>query len=105
MVSGPRLQGLLDALRDTTASVYFVPDMFVTDLIQVRIDSVSGMPVLGVCDAPLSGASGLITRASDVILSLAILAAIAPLLLVLALCVTLGSPGRVIFKQRRYGLD
>jgi putative colanic acid biosynthesis UDP-glucose lipid carrier transferase len=105
MVSGPRLQGLLDALRDTTASVYFVPDMFVTDLIQGRIDSVSGMPVLGVCDSPFSGASGLIKRASDVIFSLAILAAIAPLLLVLALCVKLGSPGPVIFKQRRYGLD
>jgi putative colanic acid biosynthesis UDP-glucose lipid carrier transferase len=79
--------------------------MFVTDLIQGRIDSVSGMPVLGVCDSPFSGASGLIKRASDVILSLAILAAIAPLLLVLALCVKLSSPGPVIFKQRRYGLD
>src|SRR3981081_4648429 len=105
MVSGPRIQALLDALRDTTASVYFVPDMFVTDLIQGRIDSVSGMPVLGVCDSPFSGASGLIKRASDVVFSLAILAAIAPLLLVLALCVKLGSPGPVIFKQRRYGLD
>jgi putative colanic acid biosynthesis UDP-glucose lipid carrier transferase len=79
--------------------------MFVTDLIQGRIDSVSGMPVLGVCDSPFSGASGLIKRASDVIFSVAILAAIAPLLLVLALCVKLGSPGPVIFKQRRYGLD
>src|SRR3981081_727164 len=105
MVSGPRIQALLDALRDTTASVYFVPDMFVTDLIQGRIDSVSGMPVLGVCDSPFSGASGLIKRASDVVFSTAILAAISPLLLVLALCVKLSSPGPVIFKQRRYGLD
>jgi putative colanic acid biosynthesis UDP-glucose lipid carrier transferase len=85
--------------------VYFVPDMFVTDLIQGRIDSVSGMPVLGVCDSPFSGVSGLVKRASDVIFSIAILAAISPLLLVLALCVKLSSPGPVIFKQRRYGLD
>ena len=105
MVSGPRLQGLLDALRDTTASVYFVPDMFVTDLIQGRVDSVSGMPVLGVCDSPFSGVSGLIKRASDTVLSIAILAAISPLLAFLALCVKLSSPGPVIFKQRRYGLD
>jgi putative colanic acid biosynthesis UDP-glucose lipid carrier transferase len=105
MVSGPRIQALLDALRDTTASVYFVPDMFVTDLIQGRIDSVSGMPVLGVFDSPFSGASGLIKRASDIALSLAILAAISPLLLLLALCVKLSSPGPAIFKQRRYGLD
>jgi putative colanic acid biosynthesis UDP-glucose lipid carrier transferase len=105
MVSGPRIQTLLDALRDTTASVYFVPDMFVTDLIQGRIDSVSGMPVIGVFDSPFSGASGLIKRASDIVLCLAILALIAPLLLALALCVKLSSPGPVIFRQRRYGLD
>jgi putative colanic acid biosynthesis UDP-glucose lipid carrier transferase len=79
--------------------------MFVTELIQGRIDSVSGMPVLGVCDSPFSGASALVKRASDVSFSTAILAAISPLLLVLALCVKLSSRGPVIFKQRRYGLD
>ena len=33
-VRQPRIQSLLDGLRDTTASIYFVPDLFVTDLIQ-----------------------------------------------------------------------
>jgi putative colanic acid biosynthesis UDP-glucose lipid carrier transferase len=79
--------------------------MFVTDLIQGRIDSVRGMPVVGVCDSPFSGVNGLIKRASDVVLSLAILALISPLLLALALLVKLSSPGPAIFKQRRYGLD
>src|SRR6185295_10147974 len=105
MVSGPRIHALLDALRDTTASVYFVPDLFVTDLIQGRVDSVSGMPVLGVFDSPFSGVNGLVKRASDIVLSLLILAAIFPLLLVLALLVKLTSPGPAIFRQRRYGLD
>ena len=104
MVSGPRIQALLDALRDTTASVYFVPDLFVTELIQGRVDSVSGMPVLAVFDSPFSGASGLIKRASDIIVSLCILLLLAPLLLVLALLVKRTSPGPVIFRQRRYGL-
>jgi putative colanic acid biosynthesis UDP-glucose lipid carrier transferase len=105
MVSQPRILALLDALRDTTASVYFVPDMFVTDLIQGRIDSVSGVPVVGVCDTPFSGMNGLIKRASDVVLSLFILILAAPLLLALAVLVKLSSPGPVIFRQRRYGLD
>src|SRR5688572_1981494 len=104
MVSAPRIQGLLDALRDTTASVYFVPDLFVTDLIQGRVDSVSGMPVLAVFDSPFSGASGLIKRASDIVLSAAILALAAPLLFVIGVLVKLSSPGPVIFRQRRYGL-
>jgi Undecaprenyl-phosphate glucose phosphotransferase len=105
MVSSTRTRQLLDALRDTTASVYFVPDMFVTDLIQERVDSVSGMPVLGVFDSPFSDVSGLIKRASDIVLSLLIVALVSPLLLLLALLVKLTSPGPVIFKQRRYGLD
>jgi putative colanic acid biosynthesis UDP-glucose lipid carrier transferase len=105
MVSQPRILSLLDALRDTTASVYFVPDMFVTDLIQGRIDSVSGIPVVGVCDSPFSGISGLIKRGSDIVLALLILALISPLLLMLALLVKLTSRGPAIFRQRRYGLD
>jgi len=105
MVSQPRIVSLLDALRDTTASVYFVPDMFVTDLIQGRIDSVSGMPIVGVCDTPFSGVDGLVKRASDIVLSLLILALISPLLVLLALLVKLTTPGPAIFRQHRYGLD
>jgi putative colanic acid biosynthesis UDP-glucose lipid carrier transferase len=105
MISGSRIQTLLDALRDTTASVYFVPDMFVTDLIQGRVDSVSGMPVLGVFDSPFTGLNGFVKRAADIALSLLILALISPLLLSLAGLVKLSSPGPAIFRQRRYGLD
>jgi putative colanic acid biosynthesis UDP-glucose lipid carrier transferase len=79
--------------------------MFVTDLIQGRIDSVRGMPVVGVCDSPFSGVSGLVKRASDIVLASAILALILPALVVLAVLVRVTSPGPVIFKQRRYGLD
>ena len=101
MVSTP----MLEALRDTTASVYFVPDPFVTDLIQGSVDSVSGMPVLGVCDSPFIGASGLLKRASDIVLASLILVAIAPLFAAIALAVKVSSRGPVIFRQRRYGLD
>ena len=105
MATQPRTVALLDALRDTTASVYFVPDLFVTDLIQGRIDSISGMPVLGVCDSPFFGVSALAKRASDVVLASALLALCAPLLALLALLVGLTSRGPVIFRQRRCGLD
>jgi putative colanic acid biosynthesis UDP-glucose lipid carrier transferase len=105
MTSCPRTRRLLEALRDTTASVYFVPDLFVTELIQGRVDSVDGMPVLGVFDSPFSGMNGLVKRASDIVLSALILALIAPLLVLLALAVKATSPGPAIFRQRRYGLD
>jgi len=105
MASQPRILTLLDELRDTTASIYFVPDIFVTDLIQGRMDSVGGLPVVAVCETPFTGLNGLIKRSSDIVLSLLILLLISPLLLVIGLAVKLSSPGPVIFKQRRYGLD
>ncbi|MDN5836471.1 MAG: undecaprenyl-phosphate glucose phosphotransferase [Nitrosospira sp.] len=105
MASQPRILHVLDELKDTTASIYFVPDMFVTDLIQGRSGSVCGTPVISVCESPFTGSNGIIKRASDIVLSLLILALISPLLLIIAAAIKLDSPGPVIFKQRRYGLD
>jgi putative colanic acid biosynthesis UDP-glucose lipid carrier transferase len=105
MASQPRIKELLDALKDTTASVYFVPDMFVTDLIQGRGDSVCGLPVISVCETPFRGPAGLLKRASDLVLGTLILMLLSPVMAAIALAVKLGSPGPVIFRQRRYGLD
>ncbi|ABE43808.1 undecaprenyl-phosphate glucose phosphotransferase [Polaromonas sp. JS666] len=105
MASRPRILQVLDGLKDTTASIYFVPDMFVTDLIQGRSDSVCGVTVISVCDTPFRGVNGALKRVSDIVLSLLILLLMSPLMLVIALAVKLDSPGPVIFKQRRYGLD
>jgi putative colanic acid biosynthesis UDP-glucose lipid carrier transferase len=105
MATQPRIMALLGDLRDTTASIYFVPDLFVTDLIQGRIASINGMPVVAVCETPFTGMDGVIKRASDVLLSLLILILVAPLMLAIAVAVKRSSPGPILFKQRRYGAD
>jgi lipopolysaccharide/colanic/teichoic acid biosynthesis glycosyltransferase len=63
------------------------------------------VPVVGICETPFTGTNRLVKRASDIVLSALILVLIAPLLLAMALGVKLSSPGPVIFKQRRNGLD
>ncbi|MEI8168702.1 MAG: undecaprenyl-phosphate glucose phosphotransferase [Rhodoferax sp.] len=105
MVSQPRILQLLDELKDTTASIYFVPDMFVTDLIQGHAGTVCGMPVISVCETPFKSVNGVVKRISDIVFSLFILSMIFPLMLVIAAAVRFESPGPIIFKQRRYGLD
>ncbi|QDF99750.1 undecaprenyl-phosphate glucose phosphotransferase [Azoarcus sp. DD4] len=105
MATQPRILDLLDNLKDTTASIYFVPDIFVTDLIQGRVDSVGGMPVVAVCETPFTGLNGMFKRLADIVLALVILALLSPLLLAVATGVKLSSPGPIVFKQRRYGLD
>ena len=105
MAAQPHILNLLDSLKDTTASIYFVPDIFITDLIQGRFDTVGNMPVVAVCETPFTGFNGLAKRTSDVVLSFLILLLLLPILLVLTIGVKLSSPGPIIFKQRRYGLD
>jgi putative colanic acid biosynthesis UDP-glucose lipid carrier transferase len=105
MASQPRIMRLLDELRDTTASVYFAPDIFLFDLIQARMDNIGGVPIVAVCETPFYGVAGLTKRVSDIVIASLILILIAPLMLCIALAVKLESPGPALFKQRRYGLD
>lgn len=105
MTSQPRIMNLLEDLQDCTASVYFLPDLLVFDLIQARIDHVNGLPVISICETPFVGVNGIVKRVSDIFLSLLILALIWPILLVVAILVKLTSPGPVLFKQNRYGED
>lgn len=100
-----RILKLLDELKDTTASIFFVPDLFVTDLIQGRVDSIGSTPIVALCESPFVGINGLLKRASDLMLASLILIAIAPLMLLVAAGVKLMSPGPALFTQRRYGLD
>ena len=105
MVAQPRITQLLTGLEDTTASIYFVPDIFVTDLIQARIDRVSNLPVVAVRETPFYGANSLVKRLFDIVFSLAVLILLSPIMLTIALAVKTTSKGPVIFKQKRYGLD
>jgi putative colanic acid biosynthesis UDP-glucose lipid carrier transferase len=85
--------------------VYLVPDIFLFDLIQARMDHVGGLPVLAVCETPFYGVNGIVKRVSDIVLASLILVLIAPILAAVALGVKLSSPGPAIFRQRRYGLN
>ena len=105
MASQPRILKLLDELRDTTASIYFTPNIFLSDLIQARMDTIGDVPVFAVCETPFDGTNGWLKRASDLVLASMILVLIAPLMLAIAIGVKRSSQGAVLFKQRRYGLD
>jgi putative colanic acid biosynthesis UDP-glucose lipid carrier transferase len=105
MASQPRILRLLEDLRDTTTSIYFVPDIFVSDLIQARVDFIGELPVVAVCETPFYGFNGLVKRVSDFVLAGTILLGISPLMAAIAIGVKLSSPGPVLFKQRRYGVD
>src|SRR5690606_29457581 len=100
-----RTKALLRELRTTSASVYLIPDISFVDLIQARADDVSGVPIIALCETPFQGWAGFKKRATDVALASLMLIGALPVMLLIALAIKLTSPGNVIFKQRRYGLD
>ena len=103
--SQPRIVELMEQVQGTTASVFFVPDVFGISIIQGRLQDMNGVPVVGLQETPFTGTNRLVKRLSDVVLAALILVLISPLLLGIAVAVKLTSPGPVIFKQRRNGLD
>ena len=79
--------------------------MFGISIIQGRLQDFNGVPVVGICETPFTGTNLLVKRISDIVLASLILLLVAPIMLVIALGVKLSSPGPVLFKQRRNGLD
>ena len=101
----PRIAEVIQQLRDTTASIYFVPDVFAFDLIQGRLVDIDGVPALSVCDTPFYGMDAVLKRAFDVVATSMILVGAAIPMGLIALGVKLTSRGPVLFRQRRYGLN
>lgn len=100
-----RITRLLQRLEDTTVSVYFVPDLNAFQPIQTYIDDIDGIPAIAIRETPFRGLNSLIKRVSDVAIALVAITLTWPVMLALALAVKLSSPGPVLFRQRRYGID
>lgn len=100
-----QLKELVHQLADTTCSVMVIPDVFTFNILHSRTIDVNGVPVVSVFDTPLNGVNSVIKRIEDICLSAFILLLISPVLCCIAAAVKLSSPGPVIFRQTRYGMD
>ena len=100
-----RIRRLVERLADTTVSVYYVADFTVFDLLHPQWETLGGVPILRIVDSPVGGFSGFAKRLQDLGLSFLLLAVCALPMATIALAVKLSSPGPVLFRQRRHGLD
>jgi len=103
--SHPLLTKVLRELHDTTVSIYFLLDLPRDEHIQPRIVEIADTPVLAYCETPYCGLPGVAKRIIDLSITGVALLLLWPVLLVIAILIRLDSPGPVIFKQRRYGLN
>lgn len=103
LTSQARIVSLLQELQDTTASMYFVPDVFGVNMIRGNLRDVSGVPVVALRENPVGQFNAFAKRVFDVAFAGAGLLLAAPLMAMIALGVRLSSPGPVIQRLRRFG--
>ena len=99
------IRDALHALRHSTASIRFVPDLLTLRLVNHGMTDVMGIPMYDLSTSPMTGVNQLIKWVEDKLLSTLILVLISPLMLILALGVKLTSPGPVFYRQERVGLN
>jgi len=107
MAAENRVRDILDRLGDTTATVFYVPDLFAFNLVSSRCVMIHGIPCFSVYGSPFDQEplDGMLKRWEDIVLSALILCLILLPMLFIAVGVKLSSPGPIIFRQRRYGVD
>ena len=100
-----KIVSAISALNDSTASIYLIPDLLLSDLLGSRWIMLGNTPLIVINDHPFYGGWGALKKIEDLVLASLILLLISPLLLIIAMFVKLNSPGPILFKQRRHGLN
>src|SRR5581483_6303096 len=80
-----------------------VPDLYQMSLGQVDLNTVVGIPLIGVREVRIQGWNRIVKRGLDILLSSALLLLFALPAALLALAIKLDSPGPIIYRQRRVG--
>ncbi|MFI9586621.1 sugar transferase [Streptomyces sp. NPDC052236] len=104
-LSGDRLRRLSWALYDRGCPLMVLPGIIEVARRRVRLTSAAGLTLLDIAPPTRSGVPTLLKAATDRVGALLLLIALAPLFALLALAVRAGSPGPVIYRQTRVGLN
>nr|WP_319489990.1 undecaprenyl-phosphate glucose phosphotransferase [uncultured Caproiciproducens sp.] len=100
------LEGIIDVCEKAGVKANLLP--FYTKYLPAKpyIDEIEGMPLINIRKIPLDNfLSNLCKREFDILVSLVMLIVLSPLLLITAIGVKLSSPGRIIYKQNRIGIN
>lgn len=105
----PDEQRLLPELQSQLSKhwvdVRIVPNLGDFRTLHTEVETVEGIPIVTVVQSPLEGWNRVLKRSLDLLGALAALLIFGPLMLLVALLVCLTSPGPILYRQERMGLD
>jgi Undecaprenyl-phosphate glucose phosphotransferase len=100
-----RTNEILAALRTSMADVRIVPEIAPAYAMRPNVSQLDGVPILSLRQTPLYGANAILKRGFDIVVGSFCLIVSLPPMAVIAVLVKLGSPGPVLYRQRRVGFD
>ncbi|KWD77716.1 undecaprenyl-phosphate glucose phosphotransferase [Burkholderia ubonensis] len=100
-----RIQRIVRELRDEFVELRLLPDVRHVAVVDRSATDVLGMPAINLATTPRSAPELWAKFAFDRAFALAVLVPLLPVLVALAVAVKLSSPGPVLFRQRRKGVD
>lgn len=96
---------VMNRMDQHVVTVKFVPDLLGQQLINHQMEDCAGVPIVTLRSSPLEGQKWLVKNIEDRVIASLILLMISPIMIALAIGVKLSSPGPVLYRQRRIGLD
>jgi putative colanic acid biosynthesis UDP-glucose lipid carrier transferase len=103
--AGAMIRRIVHAVRNLLVDVRYIPDLSDMPLLNQQVGEVAGMLTLDLNRSPMAGPMRWIKRAEDLIVGGVLSILVLPVCLVVALTVKLSSPGPVLFKQYRTGIN
>lgn len=102
---GYLIESIVQLCQEQGIVVRVQPDLSVRTLANSYVGEFNGIPLVTVRSVPRDGWPLLIKRLIDIVGSAVLLLALAPLLIVVALLIKADSPGPILFRQERVGLN
>ncbi len=96
---------VFDALSETTVDVRLVADVPALTALSLTTSNLHGMTFIGLRESPYHGLNVVVKRSMDMVLSTIAIAFLAPLMALIALVIKFTSPGPVLYRQERCGLN
>ncbi len=102
---GWRLKEMLKAIDDLAVDILVIPDVFPIMPLHPGIEEFEGIPLVRVRGSPQQGSARLEKRIVDLFFSGIAVVLLAPVFLIISLLIKLTSPGPVLYRQVRLGMD
>ncbi len=105
MSASVQLRQLQLLLRNSLVDIRWMPDTFSMQMLSSRMIDFMGFPTVDLNTPMSNGPGGVFKDLFDKAFALAALIMLAPLFIVIAIAIKLSSPGPILFKQPRLGLN